>query len=454
MCGENKTPKRWMLPSSGSPPRVRGKLSGETKITFTKGITPACAGKTYRIQFRQSPCWDHPRVCGENFGFSTMYFLMPGSPPRVRGKLFELLSDKVLDGITPACAGKTAARVSNLRVSRDHPRVCGENQACPSSFRPRPGSPPRVRGKPALHQLPHARYGITPACAGKTSTFRSGKSALWDHPRVCGENESMAYWESYEEGSPPRVRGKQDRDAPVYTLTGITPACAGKTCNRDFGISWSKDHPRVCGENQRSAVSLPLKKGSPPRVRGKLPSALNRELAEGITPACAGKTIFSLHPLHCYRDHPRVCGENKSSSCPISGRLGSPPRVRGKPQRIHVSGEQYGITPACAGKTPSKSSCLPCAGDHPRVCGENHGKSPFRWCDVDHPRVCGENPLIIESDYRLQGSPPRVRGKLLTTFYGQSIGGITPACAGKTSSRPSPRKAYRDHPRVCGENER
>ena len=129
VCGENKTPKRWMLPSSGSPPRVRGKLSGETKITFTKGITPACAGKTYRIQFRQSPCWDHPRVCGENFGFSTMYFLMPGSPPRVRGKLFELLSDKVLDGITPACAGKTP-RCSASRCSpQDHPRVCGENRS-------------------------------------------------------------------------------------------------------------------------------------------------------------------------------------------------------------------------------------------------------------------------------------------------------------------------------------
>ena len=96
---------------------MRGKGLSELAHTKKARITPACAGKTTSVLPSTLPATDHPRVCGENFGFSTMYFLMPGSPPRVRGKLFELLSDKVLDGITPACAGKTPHVITAARVA-------------------------------------------------------------------------------------------------------------------------------------------------------------------------------------------------------------------------------------------------------------------------------------------------------------------------------------------------
>ena len=50
-------------------------------------------------------------------------------------------------------------------------------------------------------------------------------------------------------GSPPRVRGKLDKNIEEETKFGITPACAGKTLKRMYLLSWLEDHPRVCGEN-------------------------------------------------------------------------------------------------------------------------------------------------------------------------------------------------------------
>ena len=50
-------------------------------------------------------------------------------------------------------------------------------------------------------------------------------------------------------------------------------------------------------------------------------------------------------------DYPRVCGE-KGLRIPIDEDvMGSPPRVRGKGDLIHITKRKHGITPACAGKS-------------------------------------------------------------------------------------------------------
>ena len=53
---------------------------------------------------------------------------------------------------------------------------------------------------------------------------------------------------------------------------------------------------------------------------------------------------------------------------------------------------------------------------------------------------------------RAEGSPPRMRGKLLRRVSHKRARGITPAHAGKTFSGDGRRGRYRDHPRACGEN--
>ena len=70
-----------------------------------------------------------------------------GSPPRVRGKVAEQLGVVPVQGITPACAGKSLERVLDPCEVRDHPRVCGEKDMMDFEGKDKVGSPPRVRGK-------------------------------------------------------------------------------------------------------------------------------------------------------------------------------------------------------------------------------------------------------------------------------------------------------------------
>ena len=66
MCGENVTCIKIFRVHLGSPPRVRGKLTINSVVDSMRRITPACAGKTGKIQAYVTFIEDHPRVCGEN----------------------------------------------------------------------------------------------------------------------------------------------------------------------------------------------------------------------------------------------------------------------------------------------------------------------------------------------------------------------------------------------------
>ena len=315
-------------------------------------------------------------------------------------------------GITPACAGKTGGYIPAGCKIGDHPRVCGENALPLCKTLLDVGSPPRVRGKRISQMGGCGRRGITPACAGKTSSSCRTNPKSGDHPRVCGENILPWQVRIWNSGSPPRVRGKLFKPLYAVLLLWITPACAGKTCLpwRQDRPSW--DHPRVCGENYKGRHRFGSFQGSPPRVRGKpWVNPLVTDVS-GITPACAGKTHSFFPRSGTDRDHPRVCGENCS---PVASKIftwGSPPRVRGKPRGGEACRDIRGITPACAGKTQHVEVYRPGIRDHPRVCGENPRGSVPLGPIVGSPRVCGENGNAHREHVTNSGSPPRVRGKL------------------------------------------
>ena len=86
-------------------------------------------------------------------------------------------------------------------------------------------------------------------------------------------------------------------------------------------------------------------------MRGKqtIESALNDAI--GITPADAGKTSTAIVKVPRGWDHPRGCGENFDVLIIHPKQVGSPPRMRGKPDGRRVSYAKYRITPADAGKT-------------------------------------------------------------------------------------------------------
>ena len=70
----------------------------------------------------------------------------------------------------------------------------------------------------------------------------------------------------------------------------------------------------------------------------------------GITPAYAGKSFHVKNNFINVKDHPRLCGEKIQEEVDRQGITGSPPPMRGKAIiMIHVSGDTR-ITPAYAGK--------------------------------------------------------------------------------------------------------
>ena len=76
---------------------------------------------------------------------------------------------------------------------------------------------------------------------------------MWDHPRVRGEKTAQNYMRIAREGSPPRARGKVIVNKDNSDLAGITPACAGKSCDGCAGSMTGWDHPRVRGEKSYGA---------------------------------------------------------------------------------------------------------------------------------------------------------------------------------------------------------
>ena len=154
--------------------------------------------------------------------------------------------------------------------------------------------------------------------------------------------------------------------------------------------------------------------GSPPRMRGKGRRNGRAFPGNGITPAYAGKSADEETFGYQEAYHPRVCGEKRSCHQPECLRPGSPPRMRGKVSVFSLPPTTFGITPAYAGKS----------------CPFLRRTSPRR----DHPRVCGEKLANSGASIYNAGSPPRMRGKVITYQLTPERSGITPAYAGKSVS--------------------
>ena len=194
---------------------------------------------------------------------------------------------------------------------------------------------------------------------------------------MCGEKSWHDFVSSNTRGSPPHVRGKEGLCPCTPSVRGITPACAGKSTFLSRISSIIPDHPRMCGEKEIVLPGCSVFQGSPPHVRGKVIRIGWWTLSSRITPACAGKSLPAVaHGLCCW-DHPRMCGE-KQTVLPIAGKpVGSPPHVRGKVETLTDFFQNFGITPACAGKRLKRSrSTVPHAAIvslFPSVCNKPAG---------------------------------------------------------------------------------
>ncbi len=131
--------------------------------------------------------------------------------------------------ITPAHAGNTKCLKEKLRVKRDHPRACGEHTSIFSASKCCLGSPPRMRGTLDILVANIDRFRITPAHAGNTLRRPDFLCHKQDHPRACGEHDSVFIEDESDFGSPPRMRGTRSRRRCAAPFRRITPAHAGNT---------------------------------------------------------------------------------------------------------------------------------------------------------------------------------------------------------------------------------
>ena len=106
----------------------------------------------------------------------------------MRGKVLVNLFNFLLDGITPAYAGKSFLHPRRRRMQKDHPRLCGEKAKIDPLSKNSWGSPPPMRGKGFDSVHFERQEGITPAYAGKSPPA----------PHAAAR----------EYGSPPPMRGK------------------------------------------------------------------------------------------------------------------------------------------------------------------------------------------------------------------------------------------------------
>ena len=396
---------------TGSSPRVRGKLGRRVQRARELRLIPARAGKTgvlaltccllpahphacgetRRRPSRRRARRAHPRVCGENGHAPCSVGCGGGSSPRVRGKRAPGGRQGPVLGLIPACAGKTSRGSRRWPRCSAHPRACGENAGTPLALLGTRGSSPRVRGKPAAASTFPALSGLIPACAGKTRGCSRAGTPRPAHPRACGENDVHAEASVRFEGSSPRVRGKRAPPSSAGHRGRLIPARAGKTRKPPASPPPETAHPRACGENDVPAAPVLPQLGSSPRVRGKRGHPPGHRVGAGLIPARAGKTARGGRPPRASRAHPRACGENRHCEGGAHGERGSSPRVRGKRPEPRPGFSRLRLIPARAGKQERRSRSPRGARLIPARAGKTTWTASGGRGTAAHPRVCGEN---------------------------------------------------------------
>ena len=171
--------------------------------------------------------------------------------------------------------------------------------------------------------------GIIPAYAGQINYPGYVRNGNWDHPRIRGTNEYLAYYVYVHIGSSPHTRDKLN--VPINVL-----------------LAW--DHPRIRGTNYNADLVKVREQGSSPHTRDKLSSRRKEMLFSRIIPAYAGQIGVYLGLGFNDGDHPRIRGTNQQLPFLLLPDLGSSPHTRDKFHQNAFGFPCSRIIPAYAGQ--------------------------------------------------------------------------------------------------------
>ena len=357
---------------AGSSPHTRGAQIRIWTSLRGPGIIPAYAGSTVIRSWCLGSFSDHPRIRGEHAWLASAAIPALGSSPHTRGaQAIGFVGDHALR-IIPAYAGSTCLHAGHVRMGRDHPRIRGEHKFRSPYYNAAHGSSPHTRGAPFLPAVRPSDVGIIPAYAGSTSLARGGFGRPADHPRIRGEHDVYDMVTARGRGSSPHTRGAP-ADGDVETVfPGIIPAYAGSTRGWANGPGAVQDHPRIRGEHAMTSADITIQGGSSPHTRGAHCELHHEAGLARIIPAYAGSTPAATLEPDPRQDHPRIRGEHRSPSCPISPGIGSSPHTRGAHYFPLDRGFRSGIIPAYAGSTAAIGGWRVTRSDHPRIRGEHN----------------------------------------------------------------------------------
>ncbi len=191
-------------------------------------------------------------MCGEKFPILWSRNKLPGSTPRVWGKVYSLLICNPSFRFNPTCVGKRSSLKFPSNLSPVQPHVCGEKPISLRSDIVIVGSTPRVWGKEHEQKGPEAWRGSTPrvwgkadlkvekflslrfnpTCVGKSHPLRIILAVVAVQPHVCGEKGNPGTGRTSNGGSTPRVWGKVTSFILVSPLVRFNPTCVGKSVTK------------------------------------------------------------------------------------------------------------------------------------------------------------------------------------------------------------------------------
>ena len=127
-CGADRSSMRTTSSAHGSSPRVRGRRISNVSTNWLRRLIPAGAGQTSRSSSALMRRWAHPRGCGADSSNSSPVSIVPGSSPRVRGRLAPRAPSVRGERLIPAGAGQTRPPPAPSCPNWAHPRGCGADR--------------------------------------------------------------------------------------------------------------------------------------------------------------------------------------------------------------------------------------------------------------------------------------------------------------------------------------
>jgi hypothetical protein len=267
----------------------------------------------------------------------------------------------------------------------------------------------------------------------------AGNSVLLEHqprcrrfvPRLGGEQVPPRRSDADRNGSSPRGRGTVSYRVDDMARRRFIPAWAGNRVAAPSSSGTCAVHPRVGGEQLSSSSLSYACSGSSPRGRGTGHEKRRDVAVSRFIPAWAGNRLLCGGQAVPVSVHPRVGGEQNLVERVVKVVYGSSPRGRGTGQRQQRLDHQRRFIPAWAGNSGSRAA-LPCAA-------------------AVHPRVGGEQEAAIVGLILVGGSSPRGRGTGHGHHRRPDAPRFIPAWAGNRRRTPTLGIDAAVHPRVGGE---